>query len=216
MPKAGDVSDILSRITGPASGYVKAFDAYKAGAESVDEVLTRRQIVLVRTAIAAAIPSEAMLRVCMAEARGVISQEEIELAVCAAASLRAGAAVSYGRLAFKYFDDSPASTADSTEASSIRKDRELMTQLRKAAPADFERMTRLLGEMHRDGLKVSKLDYELIAIGCATITQCAYCLEHHVGAARKLGMETSQIGHVVHLAVSARIEASFLAAGSVL
>lgn len=107
-------------------------------------------------------------------------------------------------------------SAGSTSIADIRKDRELMTHFRKAMPSGFDRLTKMLGEMHKDGLPMAKLDYELVAIGCSTITQCAYCMERHVVAAKALGVEDSQVAQVIHLAVSARVEASFLAADVIL
>ncbi len=219
MAATESVNDITSRIEGPASNYVQAFEAHKANlhpAADVEGALTLRQQMLVRLAIAVAMPCKDMLRICRSEAQGIIAREEIEQAVSVATALRAGAAVAYGRLAYKYLNGEADGSAVSSAVSEIKKDRELMTQFRRSSPADFERMTKMLGEMHKDGLPLSKLDYELLAIGCATITQCVYCMEHHINAARALGIQPSQVAQVVHLAVSARIEASFLAAEEIL
>lgn len=219
MAASLSVGDIVSRIRGPASNYVHAFEAHRSSLHSAadtDEALTLRQRALVRIAIAVAIPCKDMLRICKSEAEEIVAREEIEQAVSVATALRAGAAVAYGRLAYKYLNGEADGAAVSSAVSEIKKDRELMTQFRRSSPADFERLTKMLGEMHKDGLPLSKLDYELLAIGCATITQCVYCMEHHINAARALGIQPSQVAQVVHLAVSARIEASFLAAEEIL
>ncbi|WP_316155135.1 carboxymuconolactone decarboxylase family protein [Cupriavidus sp. BIC8F] len=219
MAAIESVKDITSRIEGPASNYVQAFEAHRSNLDSAGNaqgVLTPRQRALVRLAIAVAMPCKEMLRTSRSEAEGIVAREEIEQAVSVATALRAGAAVAYGRLAYKYLNGEADGTAVSSAVSEIKKDRELMTQFRKSSPADFERMTMMLGEMHKDGLPLSKLDYELLAIGCATITQCVYCMEHHINAARALGIQPSQVAQVVHLAVSARVEASFFAAEEIL
>ncbi|SPA40708.1 Alkylhydroperoxidase AhpD core domain-containing protein (fragment) [Cupriavidus taiwanensis] len=216
---AASVKEIISGVKGPASTYVQAFETHRShlhAAEDGEAGLTPRQLALVRIAIAVAIPCAEMLRTCRNEAEGIVAREEIEQAVSVATALRAGAAVAYGRLAYKYLNGDEDSAAVSSAVSEIKKDRELMTQFRKSSPADFERLTKMLGEMHKDGMPLSRLDYELLAIGCATITQCVYCMERHVDAARALGIVPAQVAKVVHLAVSARIEASFLAAGEIL
>ncbi len=216
---AASINDIVSRIKGPASSYVQAFEAHRSHLHSADETegrLTLRQRALIRIAIAVAMPCKEMLRSCRNEAEGIVAREEIEQAVSVATALRAGAAVAYGRLAYKYLDGEVGGAAVSSAASEIKKDRELMTQFRRSSPADFERLTKMLGEMHKDERPLSKLDYELLAIGCATITQCVYCMEHHINAARALGILGTQVAQVIHLAVSARIEASFLAAEEIL
>ncbi|WP_434034851.1 carboxymuconolactone decarboxylase family protein [Cupriavidus sp. a3] len=219
MTAAASLNEVVSRIKGPASNYVQAFEAHRLhlhASGDTDGALSPRQRVLVRIAIAVAIPCREMLRTCRSEAEGILAREEIEQAVSVATALRAGAAVAYGRLAYKYLNGDADGAAVSSAVSEIKRDRELMTQFRRSSPGDFDRLTKMLGEMHKDGLPLSKLDYELLAIGCSTITQCVYCMERHVDAARALGVLPSQIAQVVHLAVSARIEASFLAAEEIL
>ena len=216
---AASLKEVISRIKGPASSYVQAFEAHRTSLHAPDdaqEVLTDRQRALLGIAIAVAIPCKEMLQTCSSEAEGILARDEIEQAVSVATALRAGAAVAYGRLAYKYLDGNADGTGVSSAVSDIKRDRELMTQFRKSSPPDFERLTKMLGEMHKDGLPLSRVDYELLAIGCATITQCVYCMERHVDAARALGVLPAQISQVVHLAVSARIEASFLSAAEIL
>lgn len=217
--REGDFEGLLAKIEGPAASYVDTFLAYRAAlvdAEKEGEALTLRQRALVRIAIAVSIPSPELLEARRSAAKELASRDELEEVVCIATALRAGAAVSYGRLAYKYLKDDADSSPASTEIAQIRKDRELMAQFRAASVGDFDRLMAMLGEMHRPGMPLSKLDYELIAIGCATITQCAYCMERHVMTAKTLGVHPSQIAEVIHLAVSDRVEASFLAARSLI
>lgn len=214
-----NLEGLLAKIEGPAASYVDAFLEYRAGLISAvgdGAPLTPRQRALVCIAVAVSVPSVELLEARRDAAEGLVSREELEEAVCIATALRAGAAVSYGRLAYKYLKDGADNSPASTEISQIRKDRELMTEFRTAGSGNFERLTAMLGVMHRPGMPLSKLDYELIAIGCATITQCAYCMERHVMAAKALGVHSSQIAEVIHLAVSDRVEASFLAARSLI
>lgn len=49
---------------------------------------------------------------------------------------------------------------------------------------------------------------ELIALGVALTTQCAYCLEVHKGAAREAGVTDEEMAEVVHIAAALRAGAA--------
>ena len=49
---------------------------------------------------------------------------------------------------------------------------------------------------------------ELIALGVALTTQCAYCLEIHKGAAREAGVTDEEMAEVVHIAAALRAGAA--------
>ena len=61
---------------------------------------------------------------------------------------------------------------DASSQDQIKKDREYMTQLRKADPQPFDEMVQFMASLHKPAMALSAKYYELIAIGCATITQC--------------------------------------------
>ena len=49
---------------------------------------------------------------------------------------------------------------------------------------------------------------ELIALGVALTTQCAYCLEIHKNAAREAGVTDEEIAEVIHIAAALRAGAA--------
>ncbi|MGV9801866.1 carboxymuconolactone decarboxylase family protein [Mycobacterium sp. NPDC003449] len=55
---------------------------------------------------------------------------------------------------------------------------------------------------------LSERDKQLIAVGVALTTQCPYCLELHVDAARKAGADDSQLSEVAVVAAAMRAGAA--------
>lgn len=175
--------------------------------ESAEDALSPRLYALVRLAAATAIPSPALARHALALARTRASEVDIAGAVNAACHLRSGAAIAYGRLVFKLMEDSGSAPPETGARSQIALDREYMTKLRKASPRPFDAMARLTTARQKNNV-LAELDYELIAIAVATVTQCVYCLEMHGNKARKLGASDQQIADAVHIAICARYEAT--------
>ena len=202
----------LDWIESAVDGFSSRFRSYLDGLGDRDssDAISAGQRALIRLAIALTLPNTKLVNQASSEARAYASADEIKHAVCVAANLRAGAAIAYGRLAFKMLD--PASPVVTSAAEQIKADREYMTHFRKGSPPDFDGLLSLLGASQRAGLPLPRQTQELIAVGCATVTQCVYCMEKHVKAARDSGVTMKQISQAVHLAVAMRMEATLLEA----
>lgn len=55
---------------------------------------------------------------------------------------------------------------------------------------------------------LSELDKQLIAVAVALTTQCPYCLDLHVSAARKAGADDAQLSEVAVVAAAMRAGAA--------
>ena len=84
-------------------------------------------------------------------------------------------------------------------------DRRFAKSLRDAAPAEFAAYVAFSqAVMQRDGGALDLKTRELIALGVALTTQCAYCLETHTKAAAKLGATPQEIAEVVYVTAAMR------------
>ncbi len=161
---------------------------------------------LIGLAIGLIIPSKPLARAYLLEAKDLATKAEIAETVMAAAALRAGGAIGYGRLSFKLME-SGNTEEPSDDRSRILRDREYMTQLRKANPGSFDGLAKFMESLHKPQMALPAKHYELIAVAGATITQCVYCLEKHVNDAKKAGANNREIADVVHMAVILRAKA---------
>ena len=59
------------------------------------------------------------------------------------------------------------------------------------------------GKVFAEG-KVSAKNKQLIAVACAHITQCPYCIDGHVKAAKKAGATEEEIAEAAFVAVAMR------------
>lgn len=196
--------ELLEHVPELLSVYGNYLDVVRRTGESS---LSPRLYSLVRLAVALAIPSQDLARSALELARVHASEVEIAGAVNASCHLRIGAAIAYGRLVFKLLETPDPSTPESSTRSQLALDREFMTKLRKASPAPFDAMARLRTARQKSSV-ISGIDEEIIAIAVATITQCVYCLEVHANKAKELGATDQQIADSVHVAISARYEAT--------
>lgn len=212
-----EIDSTLNWIDSTLTGYSSEFQGYHAGMQSTEAEggITESHRALVRFALAVTIPSPALISRAYHEVQSLATEDEIKHAICIATGLRAGAAIAYGRLAFKMLDQEHNHTNPVT-VDQIRLDREYMTHFRRGSPKDFDRLIKLLSISHRPGLPLSKLTQELIAVACATITQCVYCMEKHVKDAKENGATAQQISQVVHLAIIARMESTLLETSQIL
>ena len=80
-------------------------------------------------------------------------------------------------------------------------DLRLIKEMGELAPAEFKAWLGLDQIVGKDDSKVPRKYRELIAIAVACTTQCPYCIEVHVKAAKKAGATKEEI-----------VEASFIAA----
>ncbi len=184
-------------------------DYARAVRESAEESLSPRLYAMLRLAVALAIPSAPLAREARRLAEERASATDIAGAVNAASHLRSGAAIAYGRLVFKLMEGDQPGSAEAGTRSQIARDREYMTKLRKASPKAFDAMARLTTVRQTHSV-ISPLEYEMIAIAIATVTQCVYCLEVHGNKAKEVGATEQQIADAVHIAIAARYEATVL------
>ncbi len=163
---------------------------------------------LMGVVISLIIPCKSLAKAHLREARNLATQAEIAETVMAAAALRAGGAIGYGRLAFKLIANRRCGEPE-RDLTEIQRDREYMTQLRKANPGSFDSLHKFMEALHKPHLALPAKHYELMAVAGATITQCVYCLEKHVNDAARAGASDREIADVVHMAVVLRAESVF-------
>lgn len=156
---------------------------------------------LIQLTVALTVPSVKASREALRLARTVATDDQINSAVAVASTMRAGAATAYGRLVFKYID------ALSTDH--LQCDREYMKHFRGAAPDLFTDWRRFMTAAHGSSC-LSERDEELIAIACAAVSRCVYCLETHGQKAIKAGATAGEIAVAIHLAIAGSAEATLV------
>ncbi|MCA8057373.1 MULTISPECIES: carboxymuconolactone decarboxylase family protein [Burkholderia cepacia complex] len=182
---------------------VAAVDRYAIDVQrSAEANLTPRLTSLVRLAIALSIPNRDMAKKAIEHARKVASDGEIAETVFVACELKAGAATAYGRLVFK-FTDSHGCGSDSHDPSA---DRVYMKHFEKANPEAFASLIHRINTAHNPSSRLTPREYELIAVACATISRCLYCIEKHSRDAKEAGATDRDLADVVHLVVASRID----------
>ncbi len=80
--------------------------------------------------------------------------------------------------------------------------------LRKLAPTEFEGFVALDKIVGRTDGAIPQKYRELIALGVALTTQCAYCLDFHTKAAKKAGVTETELAEVVFIAAALRAGAA--------
>ncbi|WP_126227677.1 carboxymuconolactone decarboxylase family protein [Burkholderia ambifaria] len=182
---------------------VTAVDRYATDAQrSAEASLTPRLTALVRLAIALSIPNREMAKKAIAHARTVASDGEIAEAVFVACELKAGAATAYGRLVFKFTDPSGCGS-DSHDPS---QDRAYMQHFERANPEAFASLINRINTAHNPDSRLTTREYELIAVACATISRCIYCIEKHSRDAKQAGATDRDLADVVHLVIASRVD----------
>lgn len=156
---------------------------------------------LIRVAVTLTVPSMTAAKNALEVAKNAASDEQISGAVAIAAMMRAGAATAYGRLVFKYIGDA--------RSGEPRPDRAFMEDLRAANPDLFKTWQAFMGAAH-GASSLSEKEEELIAIACAAVSRCVYCLEVHGRKAEKAGASAQEIGEAVHLAIAHSAEAALM------
>ena len=74
-------------------------------------------------------------------------------------------------------------------------------RMRELAPDAYRAWLDFDGKAFKDGALPLKTK-ELIALGVAHITQCAWCINAHVNRARKAGASDAEIGEVIFVAMA--------------
>ncbi|MGH7887216.1 MAG: carboxymuconolactone decarboxylase family protein [Candidatus Binatia bacterium] len=87
-------------------------------------------------------------------------------------------------------------------------DLQLMREMRKLAPDDFNAWVGLNNIVGRDNGRIPKKYRELIAIAVSATTQCPYCTEAHAKAAHKAGATREEVVEASLIAAALRAGAA--------
>lgn len=80
----------------------------------------------------------------------------------------------------------------------------LLQEMRKLAPMEFKAWVTLDGIVAREDGAVPRKYRELIALAVACTTQCPYCIEVHVKAARGAGASREEVAEATLIAAALR------------
>src|SRR5437660_12778116 len=83
-------------------------------------------------------------------------------------------------------------------------DLRLLKEMRKLAPADFDAWLGLNNIVGREDGAIPRKYRELIALAVACTTQCPYCIEAHVKAAKTAGASREEVTESTLLAAALR------------
>ncbi|TWP38494.1 carboxymuconolactone decarboxylase family protein [Leekyejoonella antrihumi] len=83
-------------------------------------------------------------------------------------------------------------------------DMDLLSEVRKSAPREFAAWMQLDQVVGIEDGAIPLKYRELIAIACAHVTQCVYCIEEHVGAAKRAGVSRDELAEAALLAAALR------------
>lgn len=87
-------------------------------------------------------------------------------------------------------------------------DMRLLKDMRRAAPREFAAWMGLDEIVAIDDGAIPRKYRELIAVACALMTQCVYCIEDHVGSAKAAGATKAELAETSLLAAALRAGAS--------
>ncbi|MFJ6131595.1 carboxymuconolactone decarboxylase family protein [Janibacter terrae] len=79
-----------------------------------------------------------------------------------------------------------------------------LAQLKESAPNEFAAWVTLDSQVGRKDGAIPHKQRELIAVACAHITQCVYCLDVHVKAAVDAGASREEIAEAALIAAALR------------
>ena len=83
-------------------------------------------------------------------------------------------------------------------------DLRLLKEMNKLAPTEFDAWLNLDKIVGRDDGAIPRKHRELIAIGVAVTTQCPYCVEVHIKAAKAAGASRQKITEAAFIAAALR------------
>ncbi|MDN5796877.1 MAG: carboxymuconolactone decarboxylase family protein [Intrasporangium sp.] len=83
-------------------------------------------------------------------------------------------------------------------------DMKRLREMRKAAPREYAAWMQLDGIVGIEDGAIPRKYRELIAIACAHVTQCVYCMDDHVGAAKAAGVSREELVEAALLAAALR------------
>ena len=78
-----------------------------------------------------------------------------------------------------------------------------MELLKQAKPDLYQAFRDFNSKAYAEGVLPAKTK-ELIALACAHITQCPYCIDGHTQRARKLGCSDQEVAEAIFVAVAIR------------
>lgn len=87
-------------------------------------------------------------------------------------------------------------------------DMKRLRDMRRAAPREFAAWMELDGIVAIEDGAIPRKYRELIAVACAHLTQCVYCVEDHVGAAKAAGASREELVEASLLAAALRAGAA--------
>ena len=79
-----------------------------------------------------------------------------------------------------------------------------LSKVKEAAPEEFAAWAKLDGTVGRTDGAIPQKQRELIAVACAHVTQCVYCLDVHVKAAADAGATREEIAEAALIAAALR------------
>ncbi len=204
--ESGDF-DYAKVLAQAAPNQVKAFGAFDAAVfDKDDEVLDLRTKELIAIGVASTTQCPYCLDVHVGNAKKEgASREEVARAVFVSAGLRAGAAYTHGLLAHKISEQ-----GEDLEQFQEPGDVKHLRALRKASGGSVEAFGEFDAAVFDPSDEVLSVKVrELIAIAVAATTQCPYCLNAHVGNAKKAGASDEEIARAVMVAAALRAGAAY-------
>ena len=96
-----------------------------------------------------------------------------------------------------------------TESFYAKDARKFYPVLREAQPNMFQAFLNFNGEIFEKESALSRKVKELVAIAVAHTTQCPYCIESHVKAAKKAGATDSEIAEAIFVTAALRAGGAF-------
>ena len=87
-------------------------------------------------------------------------------------------------------------------------DMDLLKDMKKAAPREFAAWMNLDQIVGIEDGAIPKKYRELIAVACAHLTQCVYCMEDHVRGAKNAGATKEEVVETTFLAAALRAGAA--------
>lgn len=79
-----------------------------------------------------------------------------------------------------------------------------LSKVKEAAPEEFAAWANLDSQVGRKDGAIPHKQRELIAVACAHVTQCVYCLDVHVKAAADAGATREEIAEAALIAAALR------------
>ena len=83
-----------------------------------------------------------------------------------------------------------------------------LREFKTLAPTEFKAWVGLEMTVGREDGRIPQKYRELIAIACAHVTQCPYCIDNHVKNAKKAGATKEEVSEAIFIAAALRAGAA--------